>query len=269
MRKPLSLFVVVVLLVAGPAWAQPNPRTSESRPGAGEKYWIEFSATWWRPALDGSISSDRLGLIGSTIDFISDLGFENSRHSDVRVVLRPAKKHKLRFQYSPIEFTGDSVLARDVTFAGRVYPIALPVQSMLTWKVMRLGYEWDFFYRRRGFVGVLLEVRRTELTAGIDSIIGSGEVFGSAPLPALGFVGRFYPIRELAIHIEGAGLKLTDLTPEHAFKMLDVEASATYNLTRNLGVSAGWRRMNTNLRFDADRGELNFKGMWFGGVVRY
>jgi len=256
------------VLAATVASAQTG-RTTDPKAGVGEKYWVEFSATWWQPALDGLVRSDSLGLIGSQIDLVSDLAFKNSSHRDIRLVLRPGKKHRFRFQYTPLGFTGDSLLSRDIAFAGQIYPVSLPVQSALTWNVMRFGYEWDFFYRPRGFVGVLLEVRKTDMTAGIDSIIGSGEIFANAPLPAIGLVGRAYPVRHVALNFEVSGLTLSDLIPDIEFKTLDYEFSATYNVTGNFGVSGGFRRMNTRLVFDTDMGELNFRGLWFGGVVRY
>jgi len=258
-----------IALYAVPASAQIAPVTNDAARAVGEKYWVEFTATRWTPGVTGAVSSDRLGLVGSRIDFVTDLGFGASGGNDVRLVLRPAKKHRFRLQYSPLEFTGESVLTRDVTFAGQVYPVSLPIVSLLRWNVLRLGYEWDFVYTSRGFVGVLLEARMTDLEAGIDTILGSGQIAGRGPFPALGLVGRAYPLKRLAINVEVSGLKLTDFTPEHAFKLLDADAWATYNVTQNVGVSAGWRRMNTSLVFDTDRGDLDFKGLWFGGVVRY
>ena len=167
---------------------------------------------------------------------------DRSRQSDVRLVLRPAKKHKIRFQYTPTDFAAESVLTRDIAFAGQVYPISLPVESLLTWKVMRVGYEWDFFYHPRGFIGVLVTGGFTTLDAGISSIIGSATAEGDAPLLEIGAAGRFYPIRHLAINVEGSGLKLTDLEPDTALKTMSFDLSATYNITNNFGVSGGWRR---------------------------
>jgi hypothetical protein len=112
-------------------------------------------------------------------------------------------------------------------------------------------------------------VRKTDFTAAIDSIVGGAEIFANAPLPALGVVGRAYPIRNLAVNFEVVALKLTDIVQDVSFDMMDLEFSATYNVTRNFGVSGGWRRMNTDVTFETDRGVLNFKGLWFGGVVRY
>jgi hypothetical protein len=267
MKRFVMAVFAALLLMSSPAYGQSSARSE--RDPVGERYWVEFTATWWRPGLTGSVASDSLDLIGSTIDFAGDLGFGDSRTSDFRLVLRPARKHKFRFQYTPVEFSAASVLARDIAFAGQLFPVALPIESLLTWNVMRFGYEWDFFYRPRGFVGLLIEVRRTELTAAIDSLLASGDLLATAPLPALGLVGRVNPTRHLAVNFEVGGLKLSDFSPDHSFTSMDMEFSATYNVTRNVGVSGGWRRLNTSLIAGDDRGELDFKGLWFGGVVRY
>jgi hypothetical protein len=237
--------------------------------GIGEKYHFEFSYTWWQPSLGGNVTSDQLGLIGSRVDLTSDLSLEHAQFSDLRFVLRPARKHRIRVQYTPIKFTGSGVLSRDITFAGRVFPISLPVDSQLTWRVLRVGYEWDFFYRPRGFVGVIIEGGVTKLDASISSLVGSASAEGQSPMIAFGMAGRFYPIRHLAINLEGTGLKLTDLQPDSVFKTLDLDLSATYNFTNWVGVSGGWRRTDTSLKFNGDSGEVDFKGFWIGGVVRY
>jgi hypothetical protein len=268
-HRLLRTFLCVIAIGFSVAPARPAMAQSRESAPVGERYWIELTGGWWQPDLTGIIASDRLGLIGSAIDFVTDLGFDTSRNGDVRLVLRPARKHKFRFQYTPTDFAGDSVLTRDISFAGQVYPVSLPIQSLLTWTVVRFGYEWDFFYKPRGFVGLLLDVRKTDLTAAIESIVASGEVIGRAPFPALGLVARVHPTRRLAIGFEISGLKLTDLSPEHAFTMSDLEFSATYNLSRFAGLTGGWRRMNTSLVFESDRGELDFRGIWFGAVVRY
>jgi len=273
MRRPRLLSILYVGLLscaaAVPCLAQTPAPKPAPEPGLGERYWVEFTATFWKPGLEGAVSSDRLGLIGSSIDLVGDLGFGNTGHQDVRLVLHPAKKHKVRFQYSHLTFGGDSVLSRDIAFQGQVYPVSLSVQSDLTWNVMRLGYEWDFFYRPRGYVGAVVEIRETNLSAALRSFLATGEIEGDAPQPALGVATRFYPLRQLAINVEGLVAKISDLTPDHSFGTVELEVSGTYNFLRTVGVSAGWRRMNTNLTFNDDRGELKFAGVWIGGVVRY
>jgi len=259
------------LAAAMPAAAQTmatQPAAADNT-GIGEKYWVEFSYTWWLPSLVGDVTSDRLGLIGSRVDLTADLALERSQFSDVRFVLHPAKKHRIRVQYTPIRFEGSGTLTRDITFGGQVFPVSLPVDSFLTWNVLRVGYEWDFFYRPRGFIGAIAEGGVVQLDAGIDSIIGGQTAEGQSPLVALGMAGRFYPIRHLAINVEGTGLQLTDLNGGNEFKTFAFDLSATYNFTRNVGASAGWRRSSTSLKVTGDSGKLDFSGLWFGGVVRY
>lgn len=250
-----------------PTAAKPS---SDDQYGIGEKYKIEFSYTFWQPNLDGNVSSDKLGLIGSQVDLTGDLSLTHARFDDFRFVIHPAKKHRIKVEYTPIAFTGSGVLSRDITFAGKVYPISLPVDSTLNWKVLRAGYEYDFFYRPRGFVGVIVAGGFTDMSAGISSIIGSAEATGNWPLIEIGGAGRFYPIRHLAVNVEVSGLQLTNVVePDSLLKTLNWDLSGTYNVTNNFGVSGGWRRVDTSLKLKGDAGEVDFKGLWFGGSIRY
>lgn len=253
-----------------PAAAGAQTRVETPPRAVGERYFVELGGIFWNPTPSGIIASDRLDIVGDEIDFVNDLGFARTRFSDLRLVLRPAPKHRFRFQYTPIEFTADNVFQRTITFNGQVFPVAVPVTSELGWTVLRAGYEFDFFYRSRGFAGVLFEVRHTQLTAHLSSPLGQSEVVkAEAPLPAIGFVGRFYVIPEVAINVEVSGLSLRDVLPEYSASYFDWDVHATANFTNNIGVQAGWRRMTTFLEIDRETGDVIFQGFWFGGVVRY
>jgi hypothetical protein len=260
--------VVLCLAAARPAAAQGAPANGDHG-GIGEKYHLEFSYTWWQPGLNGNVTSDRLDVIGSKVDLTGDLALSSAQFNDLRFVLRPAKKHRFRVQYTPIRFTGSGDLTRDITFGGRVFPVSLPVSSVLEWKVLRIGYEWDFLYTPRGFVGVIVEGGLTQLNASIDSFIGGAQAEGQSPLVAFGMAGRVYPIRHLALNFEGTGLQLTNLEPDSVFKTMAFDISATYNFTNWVGVSGGWRRTDTRLKLNGDSGEVDFKGLWLGAVIRY
>src|SRR5262245_66697453 len=109
--------IAVTLLAATPAMAQ------QTRPGEkpssvyGEKYNFEVATTWWTPSVRGFIQSDGLELIGSNLSFENDLGYESTRFRDLRFVVRPAKKHRIRVQYTPIEYTAATMFNRDVTMS--------------------------------------------------------------------------------------------------------------------------------------------------------
>lgn len=263
-----SGLVAAALLLPNAAFAQPDVR-SESRPVLGEKYHAEIAGTLWNPSLFGVVSSEQLDIIGSKIDFVSDLGFEQTRFRDLRIVLRPAKKHKFRLQYTPVSYTSDTTFSRDITYNAIKFPVSIPVSAQFDWTVWRMGYEYDFLYLPRGFVGALFEVRHTRFATNLATIGIEEFTTATAPLPALGLVGRAYVLPEVAINFEVSGFRLPDVDPDYDANYFDWDINGTVNLTNNLGLQVGWRRMTTYLAIERDTGDLKFQGMWFGAALRY
>jgi len=265
--------MTLAVLVPAIARAQYNaPRLSEQ--AIGEKYHVELSGTLWNPTLTGVVSSEQFGIKGTSLDFTTDLGFEQTRFKDLRIVLRPAKKHRFRFQNTPIEYTATSTLRRTITYNGINFPASLPVSSQFSWKVWRFGYEYDVAYMNRGFVGVLLEGRYTQFASSLQStspiLVASEFTSAKAPLPAIGVVGRGYVAPNVAINFELSGFKVPDSLKDKAeANYYDWDINGTVNLTNNAGVQVGWRRMTTYLKVDRDLGDFKFQGMWFGAAVRF
>src|SRR5690349_15405769 len=90
-------------LYAAPASAQYQPR-SLSDPATGETYHIEGAIGFWNSKADMTISSSGVGIPGSQINLKDNLGLTDSKFSEFHITLRPARKHKLRFQYIPIKY---------------------------------------------------------------------------------------------------------------------------------------------------------------------
>ena len=264
--RPAALAAALLCPAAAVAQvAAPQPSTRAT----GEEYWIEVSGGMWKPSVLGIISSEQFGLPGSDISFTNDLGFESTRFADGRLVLRPGKKHKFRIQYTPISYSAESTLSREIVFNGLIYPANVPVHSSFDWKVWRFGYEYDFVYTDRGFFGILIEARYTQMNVALKSPVNDEFSRAKAPLPALGAVARIYPLKNLSITAEASGLRLPDIDEKYAANYLDVDVYGTFNFTHNFGVQGGWRRMNTYLRVEQDRGDIKFQGFWFGGALRY
>jgi hypothetical protein len=144
MRITAAAVLVLSLFASpGPASAQYRGQTPSDR-ATGETYHVEIGGMLWRPTPDIAITSEALGIIGSRIDFVTDLGIEKSTFRQLKVVLRPSTKAKFRFEYTPITYTARATLRRPVVFNGISYPIALPVDTLLEWKAYRFGFEYDF-----------------------------------------------------------------------------------------------------------------------------
>src|SRR5258706_16199505 len=91
------------LFGVSPALAQFTPRPL-NEPAVGEKYHIEGSAGFWNPTAEMTIASESLGIIGTNIDFKTDLGMQDQRFGELHAVLRPSEKQKVRFEYIPIKY---------------------------------------------------------------------------------------------------------------------------------------------------------------------
>ena len=111
----------LVGLTASPAWAQYKPKHI-SDPATGETYHVEVGGYLWNPTPDIAITSESLGIIGSRIDFVHDLGIEKTKFKQIKVVLRPAVKHKFRFEYTPIKYDAVGSINRQITFNGQKFP---------------------------------------------------------------------------------------------------------------------------------------------------
>lgn len=260
--------LAVALALPTAALAQADVRT-ESRPVLGEKYHAEVAVSLWNPTLLGTVSSEQLDIIGSKIDFVSDLGFQRTRFRDLRVVLRPGKKHKFRMQYTPVSYSSNTIFSRDITFNAIKFPVSVPISAQFDWTVWRFGYEYDFLYLPRGFVGALFEVRHTRFATNLATLGIEEFTQATAPLPALGLVGRAYVLPEVAINFEVSGFRLPDFDSDYTANYFDWDINGTVNLTNNLGLQVGWRRMTTYLGIEKDVGDLKFQGMWFGAALRY
>lgn len=259
------------LLAAVPAFAQYGVRGGLSDPATGETYHVEIGGVLWKPTPTLLITSESLGIVGDQIDFVDDFGFESATFRQLRVVLRPARKHKLRFEYTPIRYSEEATLRRSIVFNGQRYDVALPVEADVKWDAVRFGYEWDFLYRDRGFLGLLLEAKYTSVEASLENaFVGREFVSARAPIPAIGLIGRVYVVPNISITGEFSGFRLPEAIDEdYRGRFYDFDLYGTVNFTDNFGAQAGYRSLTVFYRVDVDEGDLKMKGLYFGGVLRF
>jgi hypothetical protein len=264
-----GVFSLLTAAFPSSASAQYGTRAPSDR-ATGENYHVEIAGMSWRPSPEIAITSESLGIVGSTIDFVTDLGIEKHSFKQMKVVLRPSTRTKFRFEYTPIEYESRATLRRPVVFNGISYPIALPVDTELEWKAYRFGFEYDFLYRDRGFVGLLLEAKYTHVEATLANVIDTEFVRARAPIPAIGVIGRGYVASNVSITGEFSFFKLPEsIDEDYRAKYYDFDLYGTVNFTDNFGAQGGYRSFDVLYRVDSDEGELTLKGLYFGGVVRF
>ena len=273
MKSPaarLYCAVVLVLLAASPALAQFQPRVMDE-PAGSEQFRVEGFAGFWNPSADMLISSESLGIPGTVIDFKQDLLLQDRRFGDLRVVLKAARKHKFRFQTVPIRYNEEGVtVTRDIVFNGQRYSVGVPVNWAADWRTYRFGYEYDFISRNRGFGGLILEAKYTDVRAELATPIFSEFAHARAPIPAIGGIVRVYVVPNISITGELSGFKLPESIAEgYKAHYADLDLYGTVNFNRNVGAQIGWRSLDVGYLIEDDNGSFDVRGLYFGVVARY
>jgi hypothetical protein len=266
----LALYCTLGLLVPAAAHAQ-FTATPFSDPATGERYHIEGSFGWWNPSPEFEIASESLGVLGTRIDAVADLGIVQKRIPELRIVLRPARKHKFRLNYTPMSYSSVSQVHREFVFNGIRYGVNLPVTTQLSWKTWHLGYEYDFIYRDRGFVGLVLQAKATDIQANLQAAsLGSEFARAQAPIPAIGGIGRVYVAPNISITGELDFFKIPSTIDErYQAHYFDFDLYGTVNFNDFVGAQVGFRSLDLGYVFEDDHGNFKAKGLYFGGVVRY
>lgn len=273
-----ALVLTVLAATAGTASAQFTSRATNSL-ALGEQYHIEGAANFWSPNAHMAISSESLGVPGDDIDFKRDLGLTDQRFRELRLVLRPARKHKFRFQYVPIKYEQRAVVTRDlqggdncfgIVYNGQCFTLSLPVNSTIDWRAYRFGYEYDFLSKDRFFAGFILDVKYTDVSAELASPGIVEAARASAPIPAIGGIFRGYVTKDISMTLEVTAFDMPDnAIDEGTGHYTDVDFYGTYNFMRNVGAQFGWRSFDLGYIVDDDIGDFELRGLYFGVVARF
>jgi hypothetical protein len=260
-----------VLLAASPASAQYKPKPLND-PATGEDYHIEAAANLWFPTATILVSSESLGQTPTLINAKGDLGLQDKRLPEFRLVLKASTSNKFRFQYIPILYEQVGAPQRSIIFNGQQYLVNVPVSSSLDWKAYRFAYEFDFITTNRGFGGFILEAKYTDVLVRLKSPLANVDEFthARAPIPALGGIFRVYVVPNIAITGEVTGFKLPDnIVKGDSGHYVDYDFYATLNFTNYIGVQGGYRAVDAGYIIKTDTGSFVLKGAYIGVVARY
>lgn len=267
----ICVAMVIVTVLGGfenTASAQFN---APAEPAVGEKYHVEVSYGWWNADPTLIINSESLGIPGTDVDLVEDLGIEQKQLGKLNVVLRPATKHKFRFEYLPVKYDGSTTIEREFVFNGQLYRVGLPVSTEADFKTYRFGYEYDFVYRSRGFAGVLVDLKYTDVRVELTTPIAAPEFTSAvAPIPTIGFVSRGYLAKNFAVGGEVSFFRIPGgLSEDYTGEYTDWDLYGTLNFTNNVGATAGYRSIDVFYETNRDSGALKFTGFYIIGVVRF
>ncbi len=243
----------------------------------GDKFHIEGGVDMWFPTAELLVNAGGSGALegipGTDINAKRDLGLVDKRLPVFNLVLKAARKHRFRVQYIPIKYEQSFILPTSIVFNGQRYNVGLPVNSSLDWKQLRLGYEYDFIIKNRGFGGFIIEAKQTDVRVDIATPLPQFPpqfVRARAPIPALGGIARVWVVPRANITAEVTGFTIPDTVEgRYDAHYFDVDIYGTINPTNNVGVKIGYRSLDMSYKFNEEAGAFTLKGYYIGIVARY
>lgn len=250
----IAALCLASLCLAASAAAQSSPET----------FHLEAGVMLWKPSPDIIITS---GTLGTPVDFVNTFAVENTWFADVRLVLKPARKHKLRFSATPIRYEATETLTQTIRFRGQTYAVGVPTTATLKWTLMRAGYEWDPIVTESGFAGLFFDLKYNKMNAELSAPLVTQTYERKIPVPTVGGIWRGYFARSFAITAEFTGLKFDHGDLNATF--YDFDIYGTGNFGSHAGVQFGYRSVTVDYDSDTDTGNLKLKGPYIGALVRF
>ena len=271
----LGCLLIGLVLLPHPAAAQFAPAPADYP--VGELYRVEMLGTLWSPARDLTVASQTSGVSGTTLDASGDPGAAAPRFADVRIRLRLRRQHRIHLDYLPIRYAADTTLDGRLVLGGIDFEPGVPVDSTLTWNTWRLAYEYDVIHLARGYLGLLGEVRYTDIEVALDRACDAASSVCDFTrrrrlAPAVGGVVRLYPSPVIGLAAEASLLRMppgVDDLLGHPGRHLSYDVYATLNFLEPFGLQVGYRSLNLNLETTEQAAELKLQGVYAGALLRF
>jgi hypothetical protein len=259
-----------IAMTASTAFGQYRPLPVPKTASTGDTYHVEAGVMFLSPPLDATVTSANFGIPSTPITLDTDLGMTSQARFELRLVLRPGKRHKLRVSYLPQTFTSTYTLTRDLVFNGVRFSAGTSATSTYNWTGWRFSYEYDFVSNESGFVGLVLEAKYTIANLEIKNTTDDEFVRARAPLPAIGLIGRYCAMPNLCATGEVTWFGIPETSSKKYYaRYLDFDLYGTYYVVKNAGVVLGYRSISAQFRVKSDSVVTSTRSPYLGGVVKF
>lgn len=228
---------------------------------------VEVEGRYWMTDLTAKakiVSSQ----IGADFDFKSDLGLEDENFPEIKLVFHRGANNKYAFSYTQIGYSADHNVTRQVEFSGETFTSGSRVTTDLDIKYLSFVWVWQFlnlpenklkFGSVAGIKAMSADIALNASGLGIsksDSIVGG--------LPVIGLALDINPIGMINLFSEVSGLSAGSYG-----HFIDAEAGIKLIPMRFVSLTGGYRVINMRADYDPDFAEIEFKGPFVGGTVRF
>jgi len=245
-------------------------------PGQALAQWTDsnfsFRVGGFFPQVDTKARADgNGGLIGTTIDFESDLGLGDSKTLPVvDMDWRFAQHHRITLNYLNLSRDATGVLKTTITWQGQVYPVNTTVHSEFDSSVLAVSYLYSFYHTPETELAAGVGIHHATLKASISAVGGNtgltasreGSVKAPLPIITLRATQKFSDHFGGELRYQWFGIKYGDYDGS-----LNVfNAAVSYYPWKNWGIEAGYNLTKYDIKVSKEswNGEANYK---FNGPV--
>ncbi len=227
------------------------------------------------PKIDTTVRADSSnGLVGTSVDFESDLGLKDSETMPViEATWRFAQRHRLALSYLALDRDATNTIKGEIRFGDSVFPVSTQVGGKFDSEVVALTYYYSLMHDRNYEFALGVGVHATKFEAALTSSLGSVSASKSAnaPLPVLAgiFTTKVAENWNAEISAKWFGLKVGD----YDGRLTVLQAAVQWYPVKNWGLEAGYA-MN-DYRIDVTKSSwtgsahYKFNGPTLGLVGRF
>jgi len=218
---------------------------------------VDIDGRYWLSTLGSNVKISSASVVGTNIDFVDDLGFDKTKGFLEGRITLSFGKHRLRYGFVPLKWSGSKTLAQSVTFNGKTYTASTKVDSDLDLTYHRLGYEYDFIDMLSNRLGVIFEIKYFDVSAGLRApALGLDESESlKAPVPTVGIAAQVgLPL------LFNVGGEATGVAIGSKAYLFDGEVAVNFKPLPLVVISGGYRVFKLHLEDNNDEADFKLKG---------
>ena len=238
-----------------------------------DQYKIRLDGAWFYSKPTGSIRAEADTV---PIDFTKDLNFSNYSTFAGKLDWKFTRKNHFYVVFIPLWISQTNTLSRDIVWDGQPIHSGSVVQSSLHSLEIAPGYQYDIIRRKRGHLGIAVQIDLFDITSAKISAAAQTTADGThqavvsasksllAPIPVAGPQFRYYLTNSPRVFIEGNvyGMYLFGYG-NFVSTAGDIAVTLNKHITANAGYTLG-SRLNVNGTSDRIALDLTQKGPLVG-----
>ena len=238
-----------------------------------DQYKIRLDGAWFYSKPTGSIRAEADTV---PIDFTKDLNFSNYSTFAGKLDWKFTRKNHFFVVFIPLWISQTNTLSRDIVWDGQPIHSGSVVQSSLHSLEIAPGYQYDIIRRKRGHLGIAVQIDLFDITSAKISAAAQTTADGThqavvsasksllAPIPVAGPQFRYYLTNSPRVFIEGNvyGMYLFGYG-NFVSTAGDIAVTLNKHITANAGYTLG-SRLNVNGTSDRIALDLTQKGPLVG-----